>query len=274
MTSSGTHGYISVTELAVSLGVQPDTLRQWLRRRHRDETQTVDRLDGGKALLVSPLAQDLARQRYGTVTQRDTTGHVQPDEQTVTATQRDNDAPPAPERHQSAQEGVAALIARAEAAEAGREALARENDTLRQELEGQRSMVQAADARATAAEAVGAERSAQISSLQAEADRVGEGWREAIRQATDRATAAEARLVTVEARVVELERRADVLETQLRRSRDEADRWRTRADEVLGSWHAWRRALDGVGRWRLVRRKFPAEPVEFTGGPAIAAPVE
>lgn len=98
--------------------------------------------------------------------------------------------------------------------------------------------------------------------------------RRATEMAVERAALSEQRSATLEARVAELERRADVLETQLRRSRDEADRWRSRAAEVLGAWHTWRRAVDQTSRWRLARRRLPAEPPEFTSGPALAPPAE
>jgi hypothetical protein len=72
-----------------------------------------------------------------------------------------------------------------------------------------------------------------------------------------------------EGRAVEAARRADNAETLVRRARGEADRWRAEAEAVRLAWHRWRRALDGVGRWSLWRRRLPPEPVEFTAGPAI-----
>ncbi|MBI5258353.1 MAG: hypothetical protein HY855_17745 [Burkholderiales bacterium] len=114
-----------------------------------------------------------------------------------------------------------------------------------------------------------------------EREAANEAWRSAVQQAEARAAAAEEQVEHLRAQVAgerqlldqerESRRQADVL---AKRARDEADRWRAKAEGLRVAWHDWRRALDGVGRWRLVRRKFPAEPVEFTNGPAIAAPVE
>lgn len=87
----------------------------------------------------------------------------------------------------------------------------------------------------------------------------------------DELRTARERVGDLESRVGELERRADVAETQTRRARAEADRWRAEAESVRLAWHRWRRALDGVGRWAWLRRRLPAEPPEFTAGPALSA---
>lgn len=70
-------------------------------------------------------------------------------------------------------------------------------------------------------------------------------------------------------RATDAERRADLAETLTRRARGEADRWRADAESIRLAWHMWRRALDGVGRWSLLRRRLPPEPPEFTAGSAL-----
>lgn len=72
------------------------------------------------------------------------------------------------------------------------------------------------------------------------------------------------------AKIAEAERRADTAETLTRRARAEGDRWRSDAEGIRLAWHGWRRQLETLGRWALLRRRFPAEPPEFTSGPAIA----
>lgn len=263
-------GWVNLAALANELERYYPTLREFLKRLPETEFARVSRASGGQPeWWVSLAAADEIRRHYRRV-RRAESGGAQQARSTLT----------------HARPTMVGMVGETDVLQGGASEHEPHPDTEAPKVAGMHEASVVKDAASVDQERsrVGQERA----SLAQERSSLEQAWEAALRQASLRAEAAEALAGTLRderdrlldestnlrERVGELERRADVAETQVRRAREDADRFRAELERTRIAWHDWRGLLVSARRWQLWRRNLPPLPAEFTAGPALAKPTE